>query len=129
MERKMEFEELTPAEMQIMRVVWANPEPISVPELTRQLKEEYGKDYARTTIVTFLTYMKSKGYVYTERNGKLAYVYTAKTEKEFLQEEARHTVNRWFNGSTAGFLAALYDSGSMSEEDIRKAREYLDEMG
>ena len=128
MERKKEFEELTPSEMQIMRVIWDNPEPISVPELTSQLKEQYGKDYARTTIVTFLTYMKSKGYVYTERKGKLAYVYTAKTEKEFLQEEARHTVTHWFNGSTAGFLTALFDSGCMSEEDIRKAREYLNDM-
>ena len=125
---RQEYEALTPSELQIMRVIWDEPEPLAIPELTRLLKEKYDRDYARTTIVTFLTSMKSKGYVHTKRAGKLAYVYTDKTEREHLHEVAKNSVDTWFAGSAAGFFMALYDEKGMSTDDLKKAKEYLDEL-
>ena len=54
---------LSACETLIMKVVWDAKEDIAVQELIVQLKEQYGKDYARTTVVTFLGKMADKGCV------------------------------------------------------------------
>ena len=48
-------EELSVCEAPIMKIIWESNPDISVPELVKQLNEQYGKEYARTTVVTFLT--------------------------------------------------------------------------
>ena len=50
-------EELSVCEAPIMKIIWESNPDISVPELVKQLNEQYGKEYARTTVVTFLTRM------------------------------------------------------------------------
>ena len=45
---------LSASEIVLMKVIWDHEADISMPELLNILKEDYGKDYARTTVVTFL---------------------------------------------------------------------------
>ena len=44
-------EELSVCEAPIMKIIWESNPDISVPELVKQLNEQYGKEYARTTVV------------------------------------------------------------------------------
>ena len=53
-------EELSVCEAPIMKIIWESNPDISVPELVKQLNEQYGKEYARTTVVTFLTRMQER---------------------------------------------------------------------
>ena len=48
------FNELSPCEALIMKLIWEAPQDIPVQELIDQLRDDYGKDYARTTVVTFV---------------------------------------------------------------------------
>lgn len=45
---------LSSTEELIMKAVWECGQDAPVQELIRVLREKYGKDYARTTVVTFL---------------------------------------------------------------------------
>ena len=65
-------EELSVCEAPIMKIIWESNPDISVPELVKQLNEQYGKEYARTTVVTFLTRMAGKGYITTQRRGRIS---------------------------------------------------------
>ena len=62
-------EELSVCEAPIMKIIWESNPDISVPELVKQLNEQYGKEYARTTVVTFLTRMARKGIYYNAAPG------------------------------------------------------------
>ena len=81
--RKAVTRELSACETLIMKVVWDAKEDIAVQELIVQLKEQYGKDYARTTVVTFLGKMADKGFVSTHRRGKNAFVHAEKNEDAY----------------------------------------------
>ena len=76
-------EELSVCEAPIMKIIWESNPDISVPELVKQLNEQYGKEYARTTVVTFLTRMAGKGYITTQRRGRISYVHAIKSEQEY----------------------------------------------
>lgn len=58
-----EDRKLSGSEAMVMKAVWDAGEDISVPDLMIALKEKYGKDYARTTVQTFLLKMIGKGFV------------------------------------------------------------------
>lgn len=121
-------EELSACEAPIMKIIWESESDISIPELTKQLNIQYGKEYARTTVVTFLTRLAGKGYVTTERRGRVSYVQALKSAQEYKQLLARRETEFWFHGSLAEFVQALSMSSPITKEELQKVRELLDEM-
>ena len=122
----MTNKELSVSELVLMKIIWDHEADISMPELLSILKEDYGKDYARTTVVTFLMSMANKGYVETYRKGKNAYVHALKSRDEYRSYVATRDLKMWFGGSAVNYLAALNQDGQMSREEIRKAKAYLE---
>ena len=67
--------ELSGCECLIMKTIWDVREGIAVQDLIRELAVRYDKNYARTTVVTFLHKMAEKGFVSTYRKWKSSYVH------------------------------------------------------
>ena len=118
----MNSKELSVSELVLMKIIWDHETDISMPELMSILKDEYGKDYARTTVVTFLMSMTNKGYVQTYRKGKNAYAHATKSRDEYRSFIAKRDLKMWFGGSAVNYLAALNQDEKMSKEEIRKAK-------
>ena len=57
---------------------------------------QYGKEYKRTTVVTFLTRLQEKGYVKTYRKGRLSYVSTVCSEEKYKASIASKYTHSWF---------------------------------
>ena len=111
-----------------MKAIWDAGEDISVSDLMATMKDQYGKEYARTTVATFLLRLSGKGYIDTYRNGKLSYAHAVITKEEYRKELAAKDVDFWFKGNTIDLLAALHESGKLSGENLKKARKYLSEL-
>ena len=54
---------LSACETIIMKAIWDEDGDISIQNLIEVLKTKWGKDYARTTVVTFLLKLAAKGFV------------------------------------------------------------------
>ena len=62
---------LSTAETLIMKAIWdSNGKRISTCDLLLVLKEKYEKEYARTTVTTFIEKLSYKGFVKCRREGK-----------------------------------------------------------
>ena len=121
-------EELSVCEAPIMKIIWESNPDISVPELVKQLNEQYGKEYARTTGVTFLTRMAGKGYITTQRRGRISYVHAIKSEQEYKQQLAQKEIEFWFHGSMAEFAQTLCAAAPLTHEECQKLRRLLDHV-
>ena len=121
-------EELSVCEAPIMKIIWESNPDISVPELVKQLNEQYGKEYARTTVVTFLTRMAGKGYITTQRRGRISYVHAIKSELEYKQQLAQKEIEFWFHGSMAEFAQTLCAAAPLTHEECQKLRRLLDHV-
>lgn len=70
------FNELSPCEALIMKLIWEAPQDIPVQELIDQLRDDYGKDYARTTVVTFVGKLKDKRLlIHTVKERQLSFIH------------------------------------------------------
>lgn len=89
---------LSESESIIMRAVWDSEEDISIPDLTAVLKEKYGKEYARTTVVTFLLKLSDKRFARTYRKGKLSYVTQLVSQEEYRKILTKNLLRDWYRG-------------------------------
>lgn len=120
--------ELSDCEELIMKAVWDAREDIAIPDLIEALRINYGKDYQRTTVVTFLSRLAAKNYVETYRKGRLSYAHAIKSEDEYKQYLARRELDFWFHGDVGSYVSALTKGKDISEADIEKIRGILDEF-
>ena len=127
-EDPLSYEErnLSSSEAIVMKTIWDGGEDISVPDLMTALKEKYGKDYARTTVQTFLLKLIGKGFVQTYRKGKLSYVHALKDETDYKAKLLQEEMDFWYQGNPAQLVAGLFRTGELTEEDKEQIRRALD---
>lgn len=95
---------LSESESIIMRAVWDSGEDISVPGLIEVLREKYGKDYARTTVVTFLLKLSDKRLVRTYRSGKLSYAHALVSKEEYREILTKNLLKDWYAGDVDALI-------------------------
>ena len=123
------FEEernLSASETVIMKAIWDAKEDSSIPDLIDKLREEYGKDYARTTVVTFLLKLSDKGFVRTYRKGKLSYAHIMKSEEDYKAKLLSEEADFWFEGQVPKMVSALVSKRELSKQDVAEIRSLLD---
>ncbi len=111
-----------------MKAVWDAGDDISIPDLITVLREQYGKDYQRTTVVTFLSRLAGKDYVETFRRGRLSYARPLKSEEEYKSYLAGRELNRWFRDDASDYVSSLLKERGISKEEKEKIRRLLDEL-
>jgi BlaI family penicillinase repressor len=112
----------TDRELDVMTVLW-DLGAATVAEVRERLPDEL----AYTTVLTVLRTLEEKGYVEHEEAGK-AYRYRPKVGREAAERSAvRRLVRKLFRGSPELLLTQLVSDRSLTEEELRRMREMLDE--
>ena len=97
------------SELEVMKVIWENEEPVSSKIVTTKLEEVKG--WKRTTTLTLLSRLVEGGILEREKKLNLSY-YTVKVEKEEYKLYA-----------TKSLLKELFND---SIEDLRKVLEQIE---
>lgn len=128
---KKEFNDcknLSECESMIMKTIWDHGEDMSLSDLMEALRTRYEKDYARTTVSTFLLKLYDKGFARTYRKGRNTYICPIKTEEEYRQKLLQEEMDFWYQGRASNLVAALGNGNKISREDIKEIRRILDEL-
>lgn len=118
---------LSACETIIMKAIWDEDGDISIQNLIEVLKTKWGKDYARTTVVTFLLKLAAKGFVQTYRNGKNAYVHAIKSEEDYKTKLVAEDRDFWFGGKLSGLMSALCRERKLTQAEADEIRKILDD--
>jgi len=123
-----EEKNLSACEAVIMKAIWNAGEDIAFLDLMSVLKNQFGKDYSRTTVSTFLARLAGKNYVVNYRKGRTAYIHALKSEDEYKRKLIAEEAAFWYDGRLADFVCALCSTQKLSREDVDLIREMLDGM-
>lgn len=111
----------TGRELDIMKVLWARG-----PSTVAEVREALDDDLAHTTVLTMLKVMEGKGFVSRRAQGR-AHQYAAEVERGAAGESAlSRLTERLFGGSPEELFMHLVDSG-LTEDELRRMRDLLDE--
>ena len=100
----MELKELTSAEQVVMKCIWDYGKDMPLQQLIENLKQDYGKDYKRTTIRTFVLHLEEKGYVTTYQIGKYSYINYLIEEQDYKEQELEKTKDFFEENNILVFL-------------------------
>ena len=110
------MQSLTATEESIMNCIWSLEQDASVADLLTCMKEKYGKEYARTTICVFMSYLREKGFV-AYRKRSHAYVYhPVISREEYQKDRVTDLLSRCFNGSITELVKTVIEVGKPDEE-------------
>jgi predicted transcriptional regulator len=115
----------TPAELEILRVLWDRG-PSVVRDVQEVLSAERPTGY--TTVLKLLQIMTDKGLVSRDENAR-AHVYSARLPKSQTQRQlVRDLVDRAFAGSAANLVMQALSARRTSSDEIVKIRRLLDDL-
>ena len=116
---------LPDAELEVMKALWQDGEPLTRPELEARLAQHH---WASTTLLALLARLEAKGCVAREKQGR-GYLYRAAlSRRDYLPVESRSALARLFEGSAKNLVAAMAESDALTDRDIDELEEYLAEL-
>ena len=120
----------TPAELEILRVVWERG-PSTVREVLEALNSSRKRAY--TSVMSLMNVMAEKGLLSRAPQGR-AFVYDAKvTRRKTRSQMLKDMLDRVFDGSANLVVAHLLEQAKPSEEELEEIRrtvaDFLDQEG
>jgi predicted transcriptional regulator len=124
MARKKKIEQLTPLELDIMKVLWETG-PATVQVVQQHLPEE--RTLAYTTVQTMLNVLHRKGKVKRRLKNRAYHYQATVTRRQVAGQAIGDIVNRLFGGSAESLVMSLIEHRHITPQKLAKLNQFLDE--
>ncbi len=120
-------EQPTPAELQVLKVLWDRHGPSTVRDVFEIVNRESNPPRAYTTVMSLLNVMTDKGLLRRSPHGR-AFLYEPVSPREqTLRLLLGETLEKVYNGSASLLVAHLLDQSHPSANELDQIRALLDE--
>lgn len=127
MTAKKQSRKLSPANFEIMKVVWAKGE-VTINDVVEAINTKRKNKIRRTTVQVQMKRLEDYGWLKHTEMGR-TYVYSAVVEKQKTRRDILEDIkNRVFGGSRAELVKCLMEDADVSPEEIRELRALLKNM-
>ena len=124
MKKRRKLPELSPAQREIMEIIWTQGE-LSVSQ-TREILAET-REVARNTARTLMERMAEKGWLAVRQEGR-TYLYSAAEPRQTsIGERVLDVVDHVCGGSPEALVTALLDYRGLSQSELARIRQLLDQ--
>jgi predicted transcriptional regulator len=117
-----ELPELTPAQGEIMEIVWERTE-VSASEVRRILNKT--RHVARNTVRTLLERMEEKGWVKHREEGRTFLYSAAQPRQATIGQKVQEMIETVCGGSPEALVSALLDYRGLSADELQRIRQML----
>jgi predicted transcriptional regulator len=114
------------AERCVLRTLWEQG-PSSVRDLHQAVRAA-GQDWARTTVITLLQRLESKGYVTADKSGHAFLYRPAISRDEMLHLRMSELAEELCDGHWAPLLLTFAERGRLAPEDVAELQQLVDEL-
>ena len=121
----MSYVKLTDCEELVMKCVWDAGKDLSLVETMALLKDNYGKNWKRQTISTFLLHLIQKGFLTSYRVGRVFYYHQEIDLESFRRQQTEDFLKFWYDGSVQTLFSNLQEQGILKEEEKENIKKLL----
>lgn len=118
---------LSDGELEVMLAVWEAGKPVTGGDILERIKEQRG--WALSTLMTVLARLVEKGYLFCDRSTRSNLYSPLVEEEEYKEQESSAFLRRLYGNSLPGFISCLYKGGTISDDDLKELRSFLDSAG
>lgn len=114
------------AELEVMRVIWSNPVPITTTDVKAVLEKT--RPWKAGALQTLLNRLIERGYLEPGTEGKNKTYTPLVSEDDYLAMESKSFLQKLSSNSITRLVASLYDSKAITDEDLKELDEYINNV-
>lgn len=113
---------ISDAELEVMKILWREKRSVSFSDIRIELNNKMG--WEKSTIATLLRRLLKKGAISLQ--AREIHYYTPNISKEeYTRFEEKSWIDKLYEGSAKNFVAALCQSGELTEADIDELKMFF----
>lgn len=120
------LKKLGDAELEIMMALWEETEPVTSGHILEKIRGK--RNWALSTLMASLERLADKGYVSCDRSTRTNFYTSIIGAEEYKTFESRSFLSRLYGNSVSSLVAGLYNSRSITDEDIDELRTMLNTL-
>lgn len=116
---------LPDTELEVMKAVWSIKTEINTTEIKKILDKN--RSWNVSALQTLLNRLIDRGFLDTYKNGKNKCYTVLINEKDYISFENKSFLKKINNSSITRLVASLYDSKSISDNDLMELSKFIED--
>lgn len=119
--------QLSDAELEIMKIIWENPEEITLfPYIMEELADR-GKPCQKNTLIVLLSRLINKGFLSAKKIGRRNEYTTLVSETEYQTVQTKNFLEKIYEGKVKGLVSNLISGDFLADEEYEELKKLLEE--
>ena len=119
-------QQLSDAELEIMKIVWGNPEEVTLFPYIMVGLAARGKPCQKNTLIVLLSRLMNKGFLSAKKIGRRNEYTTLVSETEYQTTQTKHFLDKIYEGSVKGLVSNLILSDLLADEEYEELKRLLE---
>ena len=122
----MMLQQISDAELEIMKIVWGNPEKVTrFPYIMDGLAAR-GRQCQKNTLIVLLSRLMNKGFLRAKKIGRRNEYTTLVSETEYQTTQTKHFLDKIYEGSVKGLVSNLIMGDLLADEEYEELKRLLE---
>ena len=119
-------QKLSDAELEIMKIVWGNPEEVTLFPYIMDGLAARGKPCQKNTLIVLLSRLMGKGFLSARKIGRPNEYTTLISEMEYQTAQTKYFLGQLYEGSAKGLVSNLIMGGLLADEEYEELKKLLE---
>lgn len=119
-------QQISDAELEIMKIVWGNPETVTLfPNIMDELAAR-GKTCQKNTLIVLLTRLMNKGFLSAKKIGRHNEYTALVSETEYQTAQTKNFLDKIYEGSAKGLVSTLVSGDLLTDDEYEELKRLLE---
>ena len=125
-EEKTMVQQLSDAELEIMKIVWGNPREVTLFPYIMDGLAVRGRPCQKNTLIVLLSRLMNKGFLSAKKIGRRNECTTLISETEYQTAQTKNFLDKIYEGSVKGLVSALISGDLLTDEEYDELKMLLE---
>jgi predicted transcriptional regulator len=125
-EDKNMAQQISDAELEIMKIIWGNPEEVTLFSYIMDGMANKGKPCQKNTLIVLLSRLINKGFLSARKIGRHNEYSTLISEEEYQRSQTKNFLDKVYKGSVKGLVSNLISGDLLDKEEYEELKKLLD---
>lgn len=121
------IKKLPDAELEVMKTVWENENPISTTQVKEYLDKATEKKWNISALQTLLNRLIDRGFIKSYKESKNRYYEALIQQNDYIAVENKSFLEKLNDNSITKFITNLYENKSITSEDLKELASFIEE--
>ena len=118
--------QLSDTELEIIKIVWGNPEKITLFTYIMDGLAARGKPCQKNTLIVLLSRLMNKGFLSAKKIGRRNEYTTLISEEEYRTAQTKNFLDKIYEGSAKGLVSNLIMGDLLADEEYEELKRLLE---